>query len=107
MVDPLVTEWHSRDLDSLPSQREVDAVNDWRTTNKTYQIMRDNPVHNAKIMGGLFGMQFKGEGVDGQKKRNLAKDLFNKIFLESNKIYTKLESRNRELKLRSRINSRK
>ena len=58
MADPLVGEWHSRDLDSRPSQREVDAVNDWLPSGKTYHIMRDNPVHNTKILGGAFGMQF-------------------------------------------------
>ena len=58
MADPLVQEWHSRDLDSLVTQREVDAVNDWLTTNKTFQIMRDNPLHFTEILGGSFGMQF-------------------------------------------------
>jgi len=30
MADPLVSEWHSRDLDSSISAREVAAVIDWR-----------------------------------------------------------------------------
>ncbi len=31
MADPLVDEWHSRDLDSVISDREAAAVNDWRS----------------------------------------------------------------------------
>ena len=42
MADPLVAEWHCRDLDSRISSRELAAVNKWRTSNKTYHIMRDN-----------------------------------------------------------------
>lgn len=30
MADPLVEEWHSRDLDSRISRREVAAVEDWK-----------------------------------------------------------------------------
>lgn len=75
MADPLVGEWHSRDLDSRPSQREVDAVNDWLPSGKTYHIMRDNPVHNTKILGGAFGMQFIKDNKD-KDRRSLAKSLF-------------------------------
>ena len=61
MADPLVVEWHSRDLDSLPNPREVAAVNDWlRDSNQTFQIMRDHPLHNSKILGGAFGMRISG-----------------------------------------------
>ena len=61
MADPLVVEWHSRDLDSLPNPREVAAVNDWlRNSNQTFQIMRDHPLHNSKILGGAFGMRISG-----------------------------------------------
>ena len=30
MADPLVEEWHSRDLDSCISAREAAAVRDWK-----------------------------------------------------------------------------
>ena len=61
MADPLVVEWHSRDLDSLPNPREVAAVNDWLCrSNKTFQVMRDHPLHNSKILGGAFGMRISG-----------------------------------------------
>ncbi len=57
MADPLVQEFHSRDLDSTVSQREVDAVNDWIETKYSFHIMRDNPYHRATILGGMFGIK--------------------------------------------------
>ncbi len=58
MADPLVSEWHSRDLDSRISSREKDGLLDWRdNSNATYHIMRDNPYHNTHILGGMFGMR--------------------------------------------------
>ena len=57
MADPLVEEWHSRDLDSRISHREVSAVNDWKSTGRTYHIMRDHPQHGTQILGGMFGMR--------------------------------------------------
>lgn len=56
MADPLVDEWHCRDLDSRISPREVAAVNEWVQSGKSYHIMRDNPVHTAYIVGCCFGM---------------------------------------------------
>ena len=56
MADPLVSEWHCRDLDSRISQRELAAVEDWRGSNQTYHIMRDNRYHVASIVGCCFGM---------------------------------------------------
>ncbi len=32
MADPYVDEWHSRDLDAWMLPREVDAVNEWKST---------------------------------------------------------------------------
>ena len=57
MADPLVKEWHSRDLGSRISEREVAAVVDWLSTNKNYHVMRDHPNHRDKISGCCFGMK--------------------------------------------------
>ena len=47
---------------------EVDAVIDWLPSGKTYHIMRDNPMHNTRIMGGAFGMQLtEGTGTLEQR----------------------------------------
>ena len=52
MADPLVSEFHSRDLDSIISQREVVAVKDWLSSeNKTFHIMRDHKQHGSVIPG--------------------------------------------------------
>ena len=54
IFDPLVSEFHSRDLDSIVSQREVAAVNDWLAAeNKTFHIMRDHKQHGSAIPGYL------------------------------------------------------
>lgn len=70
MADPLVKEWHSRDLDSIVSEREVAAVRDWLTTTFTFQIMRDNPNHAAQILGGAFGMQFIDDNPESKLRRS-------------------------------------
>ena len=51
MADGTVAEFHSRDLDSRISEREIAAVKDWDRTNKSFHIMRDNPYHVSHIMG--------------------------------------------------------
>lgn len=52
MVDPLVSEFHSRDLDSIVSQREVAAVSEWvEAKNKTFHIMRDHKQHGSAMPG--------------------------------------------------------
>ena len=53
-ASPMVSEFHSRDLDSIVSQREVAAVNDWLAAeNKTFHIMRDHKQHGSAIPGYL------------------------------------------------------
>ncbi len=57
MADPLVEEFHSRDLDMIVTQREVDAVSDWLSRSYHYHIMRDNPQHVQQILGGMWGVR--------------------------------------------------
>ena len=57
MADPLVEEWHCRDLDSRITPRELAAVQDWQSSGHTYHIMRDNKYHAATIVGCCFGMK--------------------------------------------------
>ena len=67
MVAPLVSEFHSRDLDSIVSPREVAAVNDWVITkNKTFHIMRDHKQHGTSIPGdfkNIFGGKLYKEEI--------------------------------------------
>lgn len=44
-----------RDCDSLPSLREVNAVDEWIASGKPLHILRDHPFHVAYIMGGMWG----------------------------------------------------
>ncbi|MGJ8684498.1 MAG: hypothetical protein ACSHWW_07740 [Nonlabens sp.] len=45
----------SRDADSRLSLREKEAVEEWLQSGKSFHIIRDHPMHAAKIMGGMFG----------------------------------------------------
>ena len=68
MADPLIDEWHSRDLDSRIGEREVSAVNDWRlNSNASYHVMRDHLYHNTEILAGMFGMRL----TDKNREQNL------------------------------------
>lgn len=44
-----------RDADSRLSAREAEAVAHWLGTDRHFHIMRDNPLHNALILGGMWG----------------------------------------------------
>ena len=61
MADPLVSEWHSRDIDSHIIQREIDAVDEWKRLNGVYHVLRDHPAHTAEILAGMFGMKLTVE----------------------------------------------
>jgi hypothetical protein len=45
----------SRDCDSRISNREINAINEWKKTGKRFHIMRDHPYHIAAILGGMWG----------------------------------------------------
>jgi len=49
--DLLVDIMASRDLDSPLPQRELDAVHDWLSTDKSWHVMRDHPLHTVPILG--------------------------------------------------------
>jgi protein O-GlcNAc transferase len=44
-----------RDADSLITEREALAVNEWLNSGKGFHIMRDHPNHQSLIMGGMWG----------------------------------------------------
>jgi hypothetical protein len=45
----------SRDTDSRITQREVDAIEEWLSSDKDFHIMRDHPFHGTQILGGMWG----------------------------------------------------
>lgn len=54
--DPNVERFVIRDVDSRPSQREVNAVEAWVKSGLSGHIMRDHPWHCSVMMGGLWGV---------------------------------------------------
>lgn len=44
-----------RDTDSRLNVREAAAVKEWEESGKEFHIMRDNPMHNVYICGGMWG----------------------------------------------------
>ena len=50
---PQVDLFMSRDLDSVPTQREADAVEEWLRSGKTLHVMRDHPSHTFPMLGGF------------------------------------------------------
>ena len=61
MADPLVSEFHSRDIDSNIIPREIAAVQEWNRSNALYHVLRDHPNHRFKILAGMFGMKLTGQ----------------------------------------------
>ena len=53
--DSFVDYFASRDTDSYISQREVDSVNVWMSSNTLFHVMRDHPLHGMAIVGGMWG----------------------------------------------------
>ncbi|CAF1453739.1 unnamed protein product, partial [Adineta ricciae] len=55
--DTFVDVMGSRDLDSPLGQRELDAVNEWLSSNKSWHAMRDHPYHAVPMLGGMWGFR--------------------------------------------------
>ncbi|XP_043242895.1 uncharacterized protein LOC122392271 [Amphibalanus amphitrite] len=55
IADESVERFVVRDLDSILTQRERDAVNEWLESNKTFHVMRDHPFHGDEILAGMWG----------------------------------------------------
>ena len=53
--DPDVDIFLSRDCDSRITEREVNAINDWLSSDKDFHRMRDHPYHQVPILGGMWG----------------------------------------------------
>ncbi|XP_043215369.1 uncharacterized protein LOC122378412 [Amphibalanus amphitrite] len=55
IADESVERFVMRDLDSILTQRERDAVTEWLESNKTFHVMRDHPWHGTEILAGMWG----------------------------------------------------
>jgi len=63
ILDPQVDAYLSRDLDSEFTEREIAAVSEWMESDKSFHMMRDHPQHDAKILGGAWGVKLTKEEV--------------------------------------------
>ena len=50
-LDAQVDMFMSRDLDSRIHEREVEAVEEWFSSDQPVHAMRDHPQHNTAILG--------------------------------------------------------
>lgn len=55
LKDTTIERFIVRDSDSRLNIREAAAVKEWEESGKEFHIMRDNPMHGAKICGGMWG----------------------------------------------------
>lgn len=55
MCDPRNSHVIVRDTDSRLSGRDIAAVRQWEMSGKTIHVMRDHPMHDTPILGGLWG----------------------------------------------------
>jgi len=46
-----------RDADSIITDREIELIKEWLNTSYNFHIIRDHPLHNMPIMGGLFAVK--------------------------------------------------
>ena len=52
--DPTVDISCYRDLDSDLTMREIIAVQEWLSSNKTFHFMRDHPWHDIRVLAGMW-----------------------------------------------------
>ena len=87
-----------RDVDSRLSKRDLSAVDQWQESGKSLHVIRDHPMHNAPMLGGMWGIrtsalpefgkslsQFNPSGYYGEDQeflwKNVYKPLRNDVFV--------------------------
>lgn len=60
LKDPWFSHFLSRDVDSRPGPRELDAVEEWMGSGQEFHVMRDHPRHGAEMLAGLWGCTQNG-----------------------------------------------
>ena len=69
VLDPQVSAFLSRDLDSRINSREAAAVSAWLSTPHHFHFMRDHPAHFIEILGSGWGVRMGPQ--DSQVRRLL------------------------------------
>lgn len=85
MGDVTVDVFALRDLDATIYQREVDAVNEWLASNKTFHVMRDHSGHYDNILAGMWGAKNTNGNVQQMQS------LLHKMLEQSSKGYKSLD----------------
>lgn len=67
-----------RDLDSRPTQREMDAVKEWQASKHILHVMRDHPAHDMPILAGMWGMKLGAKPGVREALRAIFLDIFRK-----------------------------
>ena len=70
-LDPQVSVFLSRDLDSVFTGREVAAVREWLQSGKSLHSMRDHPAHHHPLMAGMWGTKISQDTVRQQWLRSV------------------------------------
>jgi len=81
-----------RDTDSRLNLREAAAVKEWEESGLEFHIMRDNPMHNAYICGGMWGAtaQFiqKMASIYDKEKENFISNIpFDRLYTPRGKYF--------------------
>ena len=69
----------SRDLDSPLTKRERAAVDVWIASNKSFHSMRDHPMHNVPMLGGMWAFR---PSLDRNTSRLILDKIYNRSFVE-------------------------
>lgn len=70
LADRFVDAYMSRDVDSPILQREVQSVDEWTFSDKSFHIMRDHPDHYDVILAGLWALKIGQEQRIRNELRN-------------------------------------
>ena len=62
-VDPQVSVFLCRDLDSRITAREVAAVQEWLQSEQPLHSMRDHPAHNIPLLGAAWGARITEDNI--------------------------------------------
>ena len=86
LLDPQVSHYASRDLDSRLNPREAAAVAEWLASEQAFHFMRDHPAHAIEILGSGWGVRMQ------QLERDFAREAFqvaakDKLFWAKRKAY--------------------
>ncbi|KAK2705489.1 hypothetical protein QYM36_015770 [Artemia franciscana] len=64
LLDDYVSIFLSRDSDSIILKREVSAVEEWLSFNRSFHVMRDHHSHRATILAGMWGARLDKRGKE-------------------------------------------